>query len=292
MTHKKHARKTEHAHKHVEHNHKQALHPHKPPVHKKGLWQEYFQSLKDVKSLTFLLIFAFDLVFFALMYPLIYLYGYFINRLIAPYMGLDVASLTSQSTDQLAIYQQSLTNLIVFTVLLTIALVLLLVLVWSVSRALIWTRLLARKMTFRYFGKFYLLNLVWIAISTIVLVFFGTIFYASGSANKILGIITGIIFLIVFITLVYLMYILYYVFTKGDNLVWKSLKEAFVLGTMRCPKLTLPVVLVLGTVVVSFATLLFKLLPKIMMDVLSYVVFFGVFAWVKIYAVDVLKERV
>lgn len=259
-------------------------------AHKKGILKQYIGTWKEVKSFSFIMLVLFDLLFYALMYPLFYGYGYFIDRFAAPFQSTDLGALAG--SEQLAMYEQSLAGLIVFVFLLSLAFSLLFILIWSLSRAFIWTRLLGKKITGKYIGKFYLLNVIWIVGWVIFFIIYGVLFYKIASASKAGGIITGIIFVLLFITMVYFMYIMYYRFTMGENRIWRSLKEAFVLGTIKCPRLTLPVIMVLGTIVIAaLFSISFKLLPKLLMDILSYILFFGVFAWVKVYGVDVLREK-
>lgn len=273
-----------------------AHHPaHAAPAHashKKSIFHTYLQSWKQVKTAKYFLIVMYDLIFYVLLFPLFYGYGYLINMLVKPFKDLDTSALTSKTAEQLALYQQSLSGVIVFVFLISIVFSLLFVLIWSLSRAFMWTKLLDKKLTGRYIGKFYLLNMIWMFLVSVLFIIASVVFYSVASASTVGGIVVGIIMALLLVIVVYFMYILYYKFSH-ELKIFRSLLDMVVLGFTKLPRLILPLLLVVCTLaVVTVLSYVLKLLPQIAMEVISYLLFFGIFGWVKLYAADVLKEKI
>lgn len=265
----------------------------KHPLHRKGLLSEYIQSWKSIASLNFLLIVLYDLGFYAALYYLLFGYGVLINKIMAPFKDININSIIAQTPEQLGIYQQSISGTIAYVLLASIAFSLLFMLIWSLSRGLIWSRLLGRKISGRYIGKFYLLNMVWIIGWTLIFMIWALLFYKIGSASKVGGAALIATFIILYLLMTYLMYMLYYIFTTTDSMIWRSLRDAFARGIRFFTRLALPLLMLLGTILaIGIVSYVFKLLPQIVMEIISYILFFGVFAWMKLYAADILKERV
>lgn len=291
---------------------------------KKGLIHEYLQSWKSITQLKFIFVVGFDLLLYVLLYFLFLGFGSIISFFVEPFKSTGLNSFASQTAEQLAAYQQSLYSLIGVVFLLSIAFSILFVLIWSVSRGLIWAKLLDKRMTLRYFWKFFLLNLIWVLLWAVILIAAGMILYNTASANSPTALILGIIFVLLYLIMAYFMYILYYKFTEGDNRIFRSLKESFVIcrtrfpklwpflliivislylnfwllketfvtGITRFTKLGLPFLLIIATIIIAAVfSLVFKLLPDIVMNILSTILVFAVFGWVKLYAAEALKER-
>lgn len=266
--------------------------PHNMTYAKKGLIHEYLRSWKSITKLKFLFVVGFDLMLYVLLYFLFLGFGSIISFFVEPFKSTGLKSFASQTAEQLAAYQQSLYSLIGVVFLLSIAFSILFVLIWSVSRGLIWAKLLDKRMTLRYLWKFFLLNLIWILLWAIILIAAGMILYNTASAGSPTALILGIIFVLLYLIMVYFMYILYYKFTEGDNRIFRSLKETFVTGITRFTKLGLPFLLIIATIIIAAVfSMVFKLLPDIIMNILSTILVFAVFGWVKLYAAEVLKER-
>lgn len=262
------------------------------PARKKGLFHTYLQSWKQVKTAKYPLIVMYDLIFYVLLFPLFYGYGYFINMLVKPFKDLDTSALTSKTAEQLGLYQQSLSGVIVFVFLISIVFSLLFVLIWSLSRAFMWTKLLDKKLTGKYIGKFYLLNMIWMLLVSVLFIIASVVFYSVASASAVGGIVVGIIMALLLVIVVYFMYILYYKFSH-ELKIFRSLLDMIVLGVTKLPRLILPLLLVVCTLaVVTALSYVLKLLPQIAMEIISYLLFFGIFGWVKLYAADVLKEKI
>ncbi|PIN86810.1 hypothetical protein COV19_02965 [Candidatus Woesearchaeota archaeon CG10_big_fil_rev_8_21_14_0_10_44_13] len=262
-------------------------------LRRKGLISEYLASWKEVRSLKYLLLILLDVGLYVVLYPLFYLFGLFVGKILQPFQSINVDNLATQTPEQLGIYQQSLSGIVLFLFLLCLAFSLLFILIWSLSRGMMWSKLLDRKITLRYLGKFYLLNLLWSLGWGVIAAFYSVFFYRFAGSSQVVGTIMTIAFILLFLIMTYFMYILYYIFTEGENLIFRSLKEAFVLGVTRFTSLALPLLMVIGSVVlIGLFSYIFKLLPQIVMEILSYMLFFGVFAWIKIYCSNALKERI
>ena len=274
--------------------HRAAPEEHHP---KAGAFSTYLHSFKKLKSFDALMIILYDIGFFALLIGFLYLYSYLLGLISSPFSSVNLTSLAQQSVDQLSVYRSALLNVAIFMFLLSFAFFLVSVLLWSVSRGLIWTRLLGKKYDLKYLWKSYLLNLIWIVLWFAAFFVIVLVFYKSAAENMTISFILGIITLVVAIIMIYFTYLLYYAFTH-ELKIFSSIRDAFKKGVLKFTKLVLPVGLVLGTfIVVWFVAYLLNYLSyipfagNVLKEVLAYILFFGFCAWVKIYGVEVLKHN-
>ena len=163
----------------------------------------------------------------------------------------------------------------------TILLVIFIFLIWCLFKGYIWNLALKKKFNLKYYGKFLLLNLLWIAIWLVPLILLFILLKTKPSAKFLV---------IILVFLVYFTNILYILFTK-NNLIMESIKNAFNLGFNKIHLFVLPYVLIiLAMVVVSLVTWPTSFLPVKVYTFISTLALVFLLAWARLYLADVVKD--
>jgi len=230
----------------------------------------------------FIQILLFDLIFFAITVPGIYLVSLMINKKGAE---IDTAMLTQEaligaSEAELQLLTSQMQGLIAWTIASFVILALIILITWSITRCLIYGNLLKKKVTPTYFKKTIGFTLILSIIFIILVPFIAalvktqTMFFAYFS-------------LAIFLALIYFAVLSYIQLTK-KNKVFASIRKGIEFGAKNFKKLLLPIILIL--VVGYIINQILALLPKSQkLTVIFILVLAAYMAWARIYFVDRVK---
>lgn len=234
-------------------------------------------SFKKIDLRIFQIIF-FDLVFYSLI-PLIAITTFKMIESKAKTINLPM-SLLQLETENAEKLLSDLTGFY-FLLIATVILILLTIIIdWSIFKGLAWGFTVKRKFNFKFFLRFFLLNLAWLGIF-IILIFL----FAFAFKQELLPIYMSIL-LIVWI---YFTNIIYALFTKKGDL--KSIKKAFKLGFTKVHYFILPyTVLLVILLIIYFIMSLITFLPYGIGLALIILILLFYFAWARFYIVDVVSE--
>ena len=244
----------------------------------KSEFKEFFNSFK--LKFNFLQIILFDLTFYAA----VFLTSIVSTKIMeAKGTGLDTSMLTEQaltaaSEAELAVFASGFKGFIIaaFAVIIIMALVVLLG--WSLTRGLIYTNLLKKKLTKTYFIKSVGLNIVLAIIVFVVMMFISVLLQMQ---------IQAIIYFSALLlgSIIYFISLIYIQFTKTLK-VFESIGEGLSFGTKKFHKLLMTVVLIL--IVGAILNYLVSFLPY---SIFLIMIFFIVYlAWAKTYFVNTVSR--
>ncbi len=232
--------------------------------------------LNPFKTKEFIFILLYDLLFYAIFIPCSYLFAFAINK---KTNAIDLSALEQQTINTVSIAESELIlsqmqSLVTWMVGLGILLASIAILSWSLSRGLIYTRLLKEKFNKKYFIRFALLNLiVLIIIAILSIVIFSLV---SIHPYALLLYIPFFAIASYFITLTYIK------FTKNIK-IFKSIKRGLKAGFT---KNIIPALIILGIFILL--NLLASILPY---NIIIYTALLLVFmAWARMYFVDEVKR--
>jgi len=161
----------------------------------------------------------------------------------------------SMQSEQMQAYLSSLKS---FVLVFALGMIIILVgglFLYSLSRSLIWNRLLEKKFSKKRYWKWNLLNLVLIIPIIVYLLVFGLVRVILGyvvslfGSQIVLNIFYSLVSLIFLFALVIFVFLVYYSFA-GKYKVWESIGEAFRLIKMKWKRIWPVFLLVLGTAIV------------------------------------------
>jgi len=286
--HKKQAHhKPEEKHK-VEHAEKKI---HEKQKHNHGFSAEFkhcLHSFKELKSVKALVVASFDVLFYILMFVFTLLFSYMSNLISNPLNAVDPNALLSSTAEQIGDTKVMMTRILVLLFIAVFIYLLLVLLSFVLSRYLIWTTLLNKKMDLKVYFKFVLLNAIWIFCVVIIAVVL--LLPLKVMQSQVVIMLYSIIFAVFTIIVMYFTYLMYYTFTE-KNLVFHSIKNSLVSGITRLRKLWFPVALILVVfVIATIISLPTNWLPKIAEDIFAGILLVVFLTWVKIYSVSVMQR--
>ena len=242
------------------------------------LKKELMQFLNSFKlKFNFIQILLYDLLFYAIIVPSLLFIPNFLNKQGAK---IDQSLLTQEAimkaTEvELQLFYSQLRNLVIAAVVGIAALLLIALLAWSLSRGLIYTKLLKKKFTSKYFKKFIGLNLV-LGIALLVI----TPFLATLLKVQLIYLSLAILLIIAYFTTM-----IYIQFTK-NNLIFASIGDGLSFGAKNILKLIIPIILI---IIVGY--ILMKVsynLPEISFAPLILVAAY--MAWLRIYFINKVNQ--
>ncbi|MCX6706661.1 MAG: hypothetical protein NT001_00795, partial [Candidatus Woesearchaeota archaeon] len=124
----------------------------------------FFHSFKEFASLKLLLVSCFDLLFYLMFIGLFLLISLMVTKAATPLEGIDPSSLVGGSSADISNYQTLISNAMMYLIIGIVFAALSFIVSYIISRSLMWTTLLKKSMTAKYFGKFTLLNIVWMPL--------------------------------------------------------------------------------------------------------------------------------
>jgi len=221
-------------------------------------------------NLDFLQIFLYDLLFHVIFLPLLFLTKKIIS---SKTQNLDLTSfqnIASQSAAQINMLTSQLSSLLTTLIISTVFLITLTLAAWSFSRGLIYTKILKKKLTLKYFFKFMLLNLI-----------LGIIILFSLASFTVLIKFSFFKILLVFAILItiYLLTFTYIYFTKKNQIFYaigKSIQAIPKIKTLFIPCLLILVIFLIITLIISLLRL--TLSPYIALLILT-----AFLTWARLY---------
>ena len=229
-------------------------------------------------DITFIKVIIFDLLFYVILIPSFFVVGILLNKW-AQKMDLDMLNqqILTKSAEEIQALTSQVQSFIAILIITVVILVLIILAAWSLSRGLIYTTLLKKKLTKGYFLKFMLLNLIIGIVALILLIFFSVIVNAIPPA----------IYLFYAVVLIagYLSVLMCVLFTK-KNKIFNSIVKGFSEGAIKLKKLIIPCVLIL--VVFIILSLISFLLGRAQLTITPYIsllIFVIFMAWARIYFV-------
>lgn len=261
--------------------------------HKTSFSHEFrlcLRSLKDIFTLKALAVASFDVLFYILLLAISLLAAYVMNYLIKPLQEMNLDIIPASSAADLAGMRTAIIRTLIFISIAYLTTFILIFLSFALSRYLIWTTLLKKRLEKRVFWKFALLNLVWSLIIGAVLAAIIVPYVAAFSLQ--LTPLISIALIIIALAAFYFTYIIYYVF-MDKVLVFSSLKNAFALGARRFRRLWFPSLLMIAVfVIASLISIVSNYLPDIVSQIFVGALLLAAMTWMKLYAVSVLKRHV
>ncbi len=240
----------------------------------------------------------FDLIFFAslVVLPLSW------NKLIMKHPVLamvdqygNVANLNLEQIEQIAPMMGSFFFLLVLSLL---AMVVLIFLIYSVTRAAIWAVITKKEFSLKLCKRFTMLSLAWLLfvipaaiITFIVIALLGMI--ASAAGNYALLYIISFISIVIILIPVTITFLTCYYFIK-ENKIFYSIKEALAAAFKKIRIFLLPFALI--TIVIIILSNLLRLLPASLRASQAYMVFSGLallfyIAFVRLYLIAVVEGQ-
>ncbi|MBD3355380.1 hypothetical protein GF361_05350 [Candidatus Woesearchaeota archaeon] len=236
--------------------------------------KKQLNNFKDSFKLNtdFLQIYIYDLLFYAIILPSLF----FVQRLLSKRTSnLDLASiqdLASQSPAQISMVTAQLNSFMAVFIASVVFMIILVLAAWSLSRGLIYTKIMKKKFNIKYFLKFMLLNLILGVIFLLLLASFSV--FIKISSFKILLVISALI-------TVYLWAFTYIYFTKKNEIFYaigKAVQAAPKIKTLFIPCLLILAVFIILTAV--FSLLRITLSPYIALLILALFL-----TWARLYFV-------
>jgi hypothetical protein len=183
---------------------------------------------------TLIKIILFDLLFYAITIPSFILMGIFLNK---KSQGIDLAALNqnilAKSAEEVQLLATQMQNYFISFIGAIILAIIIVLAAWSLSRGLIYTNLLKKRLTWKYFFKTMGLNLLFAIIAIILLVFFSVLVQAIMPSVNLFLLVALIIIYFIMLSMIY--------FTETGK-VFKGIGKAFSQGGSSLPYILLAVI--------------------------------------------------
>ena len=246
-------------------------------------FKKCINSFKEL-DITYLHTILYDILLYSFWFLTFTLYGTIVPKLLKGMENIDIVELqTSMSAEQAELTLQTLQSTITQFILLTILLVLLILASYALFKGLIWTKILKKKFTWKYFRKFIALNLLYVLFAVVV--------FILPVLLVLLGIEAGFWLLFLQILFVFVAIVYFYFRTISNILFTKTKKissffNAFGKGVDKFKKLVMPLVFMLLT---FLAILLLSTVLNLVSETISLIIagllLLVFIAWVRIYFV-------
>ncbi len=221
-------------------------------------------------NMNFLQIYIYDLLFYAIILPSLF----FIQRILSKRTSnLDLASiqdLASQSPAQISMVTAQLNSFMAVFIASVLLMIIIILAAWSFSRGLIYTKILKKKLTLKYFLKFMLLNLIIGIIFLLLLASFSV--FIKVSSFKILLVISALI-------TVYLLTFTYIYFTKNNQIFYALGKS--IQAVPKIKTLFIPCLLILAVFIIL--TAIFSLLKITLSPYIALLILTAFLTWARLY---------
>ncbi|MBW2995967.1 hypothetical protein KY332_01570 [Candidatus Woesearchaeota archaeon] len=240
--------------------------------------KQFIESFK--LKFNFIQIIFYDLLFYAIVYPSTYLAGKIITKQgskISP-ESLTQEAMAQITPDQLKLLMADVNTLMFTTIIVGILLAVILLLSWSFTRGMIYSTLLKKKFTKKYFKKLIGLNLFLAVILIPILLFISGLL-----KTKIIALMYASTILLT--ALIYFIALIFIKLTK-TNKVFESIGNALEFGAKNIPKLLIPGILILAAGYII--RLLSTLAPQIL--IISVLLYAAYMAWARIYFVSEVEK--
>ena len=177
-----------------------------------------YRSFVDAWALNkkFWFSYVFDLLFYFLIIASFIFWGSLLKKKAESLAGVDYASVFLGNTQQMNSALEILQSFYIYLIISLAVLAVLATLIFTFFKGVIWTSLMNRARSYRYFRNLFFANVLFVIPFILVLVFL---------LMKNQGILAGIIFLFV----IHFNGLAIYFISSGES-IWKSLKKAFNTG--------------------------------------------------------------
>jgi hypothetical protein len=259
----------------------------------KDLYKVFTKSIKifmDKKS--FLIVF-YDLLCYSSLFLGIFAIGLLFQLIASSNVG--VISQLQQGTNALSLdqLQNVLLNAksLLFLVILAIVIVVVYgIIILSLFKGLIWKKILNEKFSKKFFGKFILVNLIWL-IPVAALLFASVILMASILQDKLLlmQFVKWPINIIIYLTLYF--HVLFTFNLAMTDKIKESLKNMFHFGIAKFHYLILPIVIILLLVLGISKLYVLLAIKNPTFNLILYVIIISFyFVFSRIFYINVIKE--
>ncbi|MBI4150229.1 hypothetical protein HY488_02375, partial [Candidatus Woesearchaeota archaeon] len=171
-------------------------------------------------------------------------------------------------------------KLLLFVLLFFLALLI----VWLVSRGLIWALLSGKKYTWNFAWRFSVANAIWLLILAVPVIYLFIGLYQSVKLGPTPA--TQVYYwyhVLFFLVVLYTSYLLNHLFTRYER-VFVTLKETTKQVVLGFPKIIIPFLFMTATLVLlGWASKLLNYTPKLFSNIVGGVLFFASFTWAKMY---------
>ncbi|MBW2966298.1 hypothetical protein KY342_04300 [Candidatus Woesearchaeota archaeon] len=265
-------------------------------------WRLFLDSFR-LKS-SFLYVILYDLLFYVITIPLFILFPWLLNKKLA---GIDpeilsritstaLTNITAAQTKELEMAVQSMQNFFAFFIIGIIFLAIASLLVFTLSRALIWNFLLKKKFEKKSYFKFNVLNVLLAVIFAVIIFILARlrtlIVMPLVSASVLFAfIVTSLLFLLIFVAIIYFVNLVYLNYTEKSN-VLGSFGATFELIKNRFLDIYPSYLfMVMVSIVISLVAQIFWLFPFAIQRYFNFAVFILFAAWMRIYILRVIKNE-
>lgn len=267
----------------------------KTKQHKAGFFKtafhEFNSSFKNIiKFPSFILVLIYTVLFFGASWLVLYLWSILTDKFISAVSNGAPANLMDATQAQLDLLSANIPKIYTYFIISGIILALLLIIVWVIFEGLAWLQMMEKKKTMMFFGKFTLLNILWMAIFGII--FAAGLFLLSNNY-------TGFIIFVVALAIIwlYLTTILYTVFTNNPkHKVFAALKNMFktiaAKGHGILFHFLLATILFVAINLVMYLIMTIPGIPDLVYTILSAIIILIFVAWMQFYLVGVVKKEI
>jgi hypothetical protein len=243
--------------------------------------------LKDSLKLDkrFLFVLLYDILFYIIIIPSVYVYIYFINKqteLMKSLIGTeDIASyIASASPTEISFLTGDMRALVLTFIIGAVIVFLIGLFSYSLSRSLIWNYLSKKKFDIIRYLKFNVLNLI---LFFAFLIIFGIYAFLMVLSRTVFGIILIFFMLAIF----YFIFSLNLEFIRTGR-IFHSIGNAFKRMDKKVYLLSLPVFIIIGVIAVVFGLFFAQILYTTIV-VLLLIIFAS---WMRIFVLETQKKRI
>ena len=249
----------------------------------------FLGSFREMKTPKALVVAGFDVMFYVIALTLTYITSFVLKIIAEPLNDINPAMASLQSQAQLSQMQGVMTKVLILSLVILAVYLLLVFLSFVLSRQLIWTTLLGKKLKHRAFWKFALLHAIWFAAVLIAMLILSLPARLLQASQEVMA--YSVVYILLFIAVFYFTYMMYYIFTEKE-IVLRTIRDMFRLGAKSFSRLWLPFLLSIGVfVAASVISLLSNLLPEMIARVFTGLLLLAVVTWIKVYLSSALKRN-
>ena len=240
----------------------------------------FWKSFKDRRIG---LVFIYDILFYIIFIPIFLLFSIIINnqaKALESVLSTDLSSyLLSASQIEIALATADLKAFVLTLIIGGIAVFLIGLFAYSLSRSLIWNYLLKKRFSIKKYLKMNVLNFILLIALTIIFTFYAFLLLLSRT-------VFGIILLFFALAIIYFMFTLYIEYTLTGRIFY-SIGNAFKMMDKKVYLLSLPVFIIIGLITVGIGLLVNEVLSLI----ISLILISLFMSWMRVYAVENKKRR-
>ena len=232
--------------------------------------------INSFKNKTLLIVIPINIIFTLITILIIRLTQILSEPQINKISGIDLSNLVSQTEAQLKIAEAALKGFALFAISTAIIFLLILIINWSTTQGVVYSKLLKKKITLNYLNKFLLLNTLWFIPWILIL---GLVLFGGRAENPL---VPAFIIILLFL---HFSLILNTLFTKKPKL--NQIKASLKLGTAKIHHFLLPYIIITVTFIIISQLNLLSINPIII--ALIYILFFS---WVQNYLKDITLKLI